>query len=184
MTAQHYLAAGIDGDILVWHWLCNGHKGDDCRPDGECEVINFWHGMSDEGAYRNSPDVLDIATFTGRIDGQSFVDDPTGTDTLVFRMQNEYMELVLNGQRVDDVSCRTRQVAVVPVLTSNEDYVEHWGESEPGEPDGWLWAPNGPTTYITADDARWPSINALLWDYQGRQARTAAQEEFFRSLPA
>lgn len=181
-TVQHYLVAGVNGDDLIWAWLCDGHAGDPCRPDGECQVIDFWYGMSDHGCYRTSGDELELISFTGRLDGQRFLEDPAGPDALTFRMRDEYMELAVNGNRVADAECDIRQAGIFPVSADIETYKEFWGESEPGEPEGWLWGLTGKPLRTAHGDALWPHLEALEWDYQASRTRSAGAEALFQTL--
>lgn len=177
--AQHYLAVGVDGDSLIWEWLCAGTRGDECRPDGRCQLIDFWHGMSDHGAYRRTPDRLDLISFTGTLAADAFVEDENGTDTLAFRMEWEYMEILVNGVPVPDVSCNIRQAGVVPVSTYRDEYVEHFGD-EDDEP-GALWETSGKPLRLSAADALWPMLPRLQWDYEGRQT-IEGRDGFFEAL--
>lgn len=179
--AQHYLAVGVDGDSLIWEWLCDGKRGDDCRPDGRCQLIDFWHGMSDHGAYRRTPDILDLISFTGTLVAGTFTEDPNGADTLAFRMQNEYMDILVNSVPVLDVRCDIRQAGVVPVSTHRDEYIEYFGD-EDDEP-GALWEPSGMMLRLSAADVLWPMLTKLQWDYEGRQA-VEGRAEFFEAVQA
>lgn len=162
-TVQHYLIVGVDEDSLIWEWLCDGSHGDPCRPEGRCLLIESWHGMGDHGAYRINGEPLDLITFTGRLSGNHFVEDASGTDTLTFRMQDEYMEFFVNGARVNDVHADFQQVAVIPVRTHEELYIEYFGDEDPGA----LWEPTGSPLRISGGDALWSVADELQWEYQG-----------------
>lgn len=179
-TAQHYLIAGIDEDALVWEWLCSGSEGDPCRPEGRCLLIESWHGMGDPGAFRNNGDALDLITFTGRSDGDQFLEDPVGADTLTFRMQDEYLEFLVNGERVDDVRAELQQVGIIPVRTLEEMYTEFYGDEDPGA----FWEAVGTPFRISGSDALWEAQDELQWDYQGGGSTVEGREKFFEAVNA
>jgi hypothetical protein len=185
--ANHYRLIGIHEDSVIDDFICGGNSSEDsdCRVDGECEIIDFFHGMSDFAAYRSRIEKRDLISFVGTFDSSSetFIEDAAGSDTLSLITEYEYIAIHLNDTWIGGLNTPGLSGLKVLTLALNfELYEEHFGIEEEDDFPGVLWDVSDETEIIRPSDERFDKLRTLRWNY--RHPSTASAELKKAILPA
>lgn len=109
-----------------------------------CALVYYVDGMSDFGAYRDSPDSLNILELRCRKEGDIYVMDETGPHLLVLHAENEYLELLLDGKWVRDIPFKGAKRFSAPV---DFGYNAEW--------ESLYWKFSNDPTYYDLVDGKW-----------------------------